>query len=281
MTSQTSIYKTPEGERLIMGLYDDVLRRWPVPADHLTIETRHGSTFALASGDPTAAPLLLLHGAGTNSMMWGADVSKYSAAHRVYAVDLLGEPGKSAPNRPAWEGPAYAEWIEDVLNGLGVDKARFVGLSQGGWAALKFATRWPERVEKLALLTPGGVVPDKLSFLAKTVFYMMLGGSGLKRMNQMLYAEQSIPEGVTEITSVMMRNFNARMGALPLFTDDELRRLTMPTLLMVGSKDALRDEEKIAARLRQFVPQLTVRIVPGAGHALLNTVDTVMQFLSA
>ena len=211
--------------------------------------------------------------------MWGSDVATYSRDYRVYAVDLLGEPGKSSPNRPPWEGPAYAEWLDDVLAGLHVDRVRLVGLSQGGWTALKFAVAQPQRVEQLALLTPGGVVPDKLSFLFYAMLYMGLGKWGIRRLVRLLYGRQPIPVGVEDITMLFMRHFKGRMGVLPLLTDEELRRLTMPTLLLVGSQDALRDSERIAARLGQFLPNFESAIIPGGGHALLDTVDRVMSFL--
>jgi pimeloyl-ACP methyl ester carboxylesterase len=99
MTS-TSIYKTPAGEKAVMTLYDTLLDGWPVPYEKLTIPTRHGSTFVITSGEPAAPPLVLLHGAGANSAVWAGDVVEYSRHYRVYAPDLLGEPGKSAP-RPS------------------------------------------------------------------------------------------------------------------------------------------------------------------------------------
>ncbi len=276
----SSIYRTPESAQIIMALYESILAKWPVPHEELTIATRHGDTFVVASGDAAAPPLLLLHGAGTNATMWGGDVARYSRDYRVYAVDLLGEPGKSAPSGPSWEGPAWAEWLEDILTGLRVERARFVGLSQGGWTALKFAVRQPERVERLALLTPGGVVPDKLvSFLPKAMFYMATGKWGTHRMVRMLYGSTPIPAGVDEITALFMRHFKGRAGVLPLFTDDELRRLTMPVLLVCGSQDALRDGARIEARLRQYVPNLTAVTIPGGGHALINTVDHVTAFM--
>jgi pimeloyl-ACP methyl ester carboxylesterase len=95
----------------------------------------------------------------------------------------------------------------------------------------------------------------------------------------MLYADQRVPEGVEERTAVLISNFRTRMGVLPIFSDEELHRLTMPTLLLGGTKDALRDTEKIAARLHAFVPQLDVTILPGAGHAVVNTAEHILSFL--
>jgi pimeloyl-ACP methyl ester carboxylesterase len=105
---------------------------------------------------------------------------------------------------------------------------------------------------------------------------MMLGDWGIRRAVRILYARQPIPDGVEEITLTMMKHFNARMGTLPLFSDDELRRLTMPVLLVGGDEDALRDNRRIAARLADLLPDLTVEMIPGGGHALLNTVGMVL-----
>lgn len=275
-----TIYKTPQGEQIIMTLYDAALARWPVAYETRMVATRHGETFVISSGDEAAPPLLLLHGAGTNSAMWGGDIAHYSQHYRVYAVDLLGEAGRSAPHRPDWNGPAYAEWLEDVLNALRIERAAFVGLSQGAWTILKFAVAHPQRADKLALLTPGGVVPDKLSFLVKAVAFSLLGERGRRSLVRTLFASQPVPDGVEEITATMMQHFNGRMGVLPIFTDAELQRLTMPVLLLGGDQDALRDLGKIAARLQANLPHLQVAIIPGGGHALMNTAGRVLAFLA-
>lgn len=280
MTTQ-AIYKSAAGERAVMAIYDSLLAQWPVPYQALNIPTRHGQTFVIASGPATAPPLLLLHGAGTNSAMWGGDVAAYSQDYRVYAVDLPGEPGKSAPNRPPWAGPAYTEWLEDVLAGLAIDQATLVGLSQGGWTALKFATAHPDRVNKSVLLTPGGIIPDKMSFLFRAIGLMLLGRWGLRRLNRILFANQPVPPGVDEVLILMTTHFKPRVGKLPCFTDEELQRLTMPVLLLIGTDDALRDARKIIARMEKLLPQLTAITIPGAGHALINTTSQIIPFLAA
>jgi pimeloyl-ACP methyl ester carboxylesterase len=276
-----SIYKSPEGEKAIMALYDSVLERWPVPYETLNMSTRHGNTFAIVSGEKVAPPLILLHGAGTNSTMWVGDVAEYSRHYRVYAVDLLGEPGKSASNRPVWDGPAYAEWLDDVLDALKIEKTTLVGLSQGGWTALKFSVYKPERVEKLVLLTPGGITPDRMSFVIRVVPLLLLGRWGIKRVNRMLFADQPIPDKVEEVLTLIYTHFKPRLGVLPIFSDEELKRLTMPVLLVIGAEDALRDAEKIVRRMKGLLPDLTAKIIPKAGHALINTTVQIMLFLTA
>jgi pimeloyl-ACP methyl ester carboxylesterase len=275
-----SVYKTPEGEKAVMAFYDSILKRWPVSHETLNVATRHGNTFIIASGRPSSPPLVLLHGAGTNSSMWARDVVAYSRAFRTYAVDLLGEAGYSAPKRPEWNSPAYTEWLDDVLCALKIERVVLIGLSQGAWVALKYTIEKPDRVEKLALICPGGVIPDRVSFVFRAFFYSLLSRWGVKRMVRMLYADQRVPEGVEARTEVLIRNFRARVGLLPIFSDEQLQRLTMPTLLLGGTKDALRNIENIAARLHAFVPQLEVTILPGAGHAVVNTAGHILSFVS-
>jgi pimeloyl-ACP methyl ester carboxylesterase len=198
----------------------------------------------------------------------------------VLAVDLLGEAGKSAPNRPAWDSPAYAEWLAEVLDALKVDRATLIGMSQGSWTALKFATANPARVERLALMCPGGIVPDRLSFILKVAPLPLMGHRGARSMARLLYGSQPVSDDVVRITEVVMHSFKSRMGVLPIFTDEELRRLTMPVLVLGGDQDALRDHQRIAARLRPLLPHLQVTIIPGAGHALLNTTGHILPFLA-
>lgn len=279
--SGSLIYKSTAGESAVMAWYDGMLAKWPVPYKPLTLPTRHGHTFVLRCGKAGAPPLVLLHGAGTNSAMWIGDVAAYSRQYQVYAVDLLGEPGKSAANRPAWASPAYAEWLADVLDALQVGPVTLLGLSQGGWTALKFAVAQPARVENLVLLTPAGIVPDKPSFMLKAIPLLLLGRWGTKRLNRIVLGKQPMAAEVEEAMLLIMTHFKARIGAIPLFSDSELQRLTMPILLLIGAQDALRDGTKIIARLQKLAPRLTASIIPEAGHALVNTTERILAFLQS
>ncbi len=275
------IYKSPAGENAIMGFYNTIIERWSVPYETLNIPTRHGDTFVIASGAKTAPPMILLHGSSTNSAMWSGDVGEYSRHYHVYAVDIIGEPGKSAPNRPSQQSHAYAEWLEDVLEVLHIDKAVFVGCSLGGWMAIKFATTAPQRVAKLVLLCPGGVAPVRPMMMLRIIALSFLGKRGLASINRLVYQDASIPAEVEEFGNLIMNHYNPRTAAQPIFTDEELARLTMPTLLVAGAQDCFFVSEKTAARLQKLLPQFTAVILPEAGHALLNTLPHIMPFLAA
>lgn len=275
----TALYKSAAGEQAVMATYDAALHNWAVPYTTRRIATGQGDTFVIVSGDESAPPLVLLHGAGGNSTIWAGDVGLFCRRYRVYAVDLVGEAGRSAPTRPAWEGPAFAGWLQDVLDGLHLERATLAGVSQGAWTALKFAVTAPERVSRLVLIAPGGIIPDRLSFALKAVLLMLFGQRGINRLVKELFGDVPVPEEVAAIVGQITRVFKPRVGVLPIFSDAELGALTMPILLVGGTKDIMRDVDKIAARLNRLVPDLTVKRVPGAGHAMLETASHLADFL--
>lgn len=274
-----SVFKSPDGERRVMDLYNRMLAQWPVAHELLEIPTRHGKTFVIASGNHDADRLILLHGAGSNSLMWMDDIEQYSKHFRVYAVDLIGEAGKSSANRPAWDGPAYEEWLADIYDGLHIARATIIGISQGGWTALKFATARPERIDRLVLICPGGIIPDNMLFVMYALTLSIIGSRGIRRIVQMLFGDQPVPESVLETMTMTMSHFRHRFEIPPRYSDEDLAALTMPTHLIGGTKDVLRDSAKIAERLRRLVPQLSVDLISGGGHAINDTTSSILPFL--
>jgi len=70
-----------------------------------------------------------------------------------------------------------------------------------------------------------------------------------------------------------------RTDASPLFSDEALRRLSMPVLLLGGERDAVRDCHAIAARLQRLVPRFESQLLPDAGHVLLGAAPQIAPFL--
>src|SRR5258706_15654187 len=99
----TNIYKSKEGERAVKERYRTCLKYWPAPNRQFSVPTRQGETFVVECGDESAPPLLLLHGSGGNAVMWMDDVAAWTKHFHVYAIDMIGEPGLSAPSRPPLE----------------------------------------------------------------------------------------------------------------------------------------------------------------------------------
>jgi pimeloyl-ACP methyl ester carboxylesterase len=276
------IYKTEAGEREILRRYEQALANWPVPAEHLRVPTREGDTFVLVCGPDEAPPLLLLHGSGSNATMWMGDVTAWAEHFRVHAVDMIGEPGLSAPSRPPLGSTAYALWLDDVLDHLGLDRVAVTGASLGGWLALDYATRRPDRVERLVLLCPGGVGRQKVGFLVKALLYKPFGQWGVRRSIKAVAGVDptTMPE-VAEYLTLMFTHFLPRRDRLPVFPDEVLRRLTMPVLVIVGGRDAMFDSSDTAERVKRTVPHATVTLLPDVAHAILGQTRPILDFLRA
>ncbi|MFE0381496.1 alpha/beta fold hydrolase [Streptomyces inhibens] len=276
----STIYKSEAGASEIQRRYREELRTWPVPAEHMRVPTREGETFVVVSGPEDAPPVLLLHGSGANTTMWRDDITSWARHFRTYAVDLIGEPGLSAPSRPPLASDAYALWLDEVLEGLGITSASIVGISLGGWLALDYATRRPERVTRLALLCPGGLGRQKVGWLVKALLLRPFGRWGMRRSARKVAGlDTPLDRRILDHLVLTFTQFKPRTERLPVFSDDALGRLTMPVLVTVGGRDAMFDSEETARRVRQCVPQATVNLLPEVGHAILGQTDSVLAFL--
>jgi pimeloyl-ACP methyl ester carboxylesterase len=276
------IYKTEAGEREIRRSYEHTLANWPVPAEHIRVPTREGDTFVLVCGPDEAPPLLLLHGSGSNAAMWMGDVTTWARHFRVHAVDVIGEPGLSAPSRPPLDSTAHALWLDDVLDQLGLERAAVVGASLGGWLALDYATRRPDRVEKLALLCPGGVGRQRIGFLLKVLLYKPFGQWGIRRSIKAVAGVDSraMPE-VAEYLALIFTHFLPRRDRLPVFSDEALRKLTMPVLVIIGGRDAMFHSADTAERMNHAVPHANVTLLPDVAHSIIGQTQPILDFLSA
>jgi pimeloyl-ACP methyl ester carboxylesterase len=104
-------------------------------------------------------PVVLIHGMVNSSWHWRAVAERLAEDHTVIAPDLVGH-GDSATPRGDYSLGAHATVIRDLLSALGIERASFVGHSLGGGIAMVFFWQFPERVERLALVSSGGLGPE-------------------------------------------------------------------------------------------------------------------------
>jgi pimeloyl-ACP methyl ester carboxylesterase len=103
--------------------------------------------------------LLLIHGMAGSSDSWRSVLPQLSKKFRVIAPDLLGH-GESAKPRSDYSLGAFAVWLRDLLDELGVSQANVVGHSLGGGVAMQFVYQHPDYVKRLVLISSGGLGPD-------------------------------------------------------------------------------------------------------------------------
>ncbi|OBI91655.1 alpha/beta fold hydrolase [Mycobacterium sp. 1245805.9] len=129
-----------------------------VEGPSLQFRTIHGyrRAFRIAGSGPA---LLLIHGVGDKSESWGPVHAKLAQRFTVIAPDLLGH-GESDKPRADYSLPAFANGMRDLLAVLGIERVTVVGHSFGGGVAMQFAYQYPHLVDRLVLVSAGGVESD-------------------------------------------------------------------------------------------------------------------------
>jgi len=276
----STIYKSDAGAHIVLQRYREHLDAWPVPSEHIRVPTREGETFVVVSGPVDAPALVLLHGSGANTSTWLGDIASWSEHFRTYAVDLVGEPGLSAPARPALDSDAPAGWLDDVLDGLGITDTAMIGMSLGGWTALDYAIRRPDRVTRLALLCPGGLGRQTTGRMLRAMLPLLWGRWGRRRSVARVTGLAGAE--FAPVLDDLVRTFGLfrpRTERLPIFPDDALATVAAPVLTIVGQRDVMFDSDETAERARRCFADASVHVLPEAGHAILGQTERVLAFL--
>ena len=210
-------------------------------------------------------PLILLHGNGEDMTYFRNQIDCFSEFFRVIAVDSRGH-GRTPRGNAPFTIRQFAEDLHCFMDEHHIDRAHILGFSDGGNIAMCFALKYPERVEKLILnganLYPAGV---KLSFqLPLTLSYYM----------RKLFRNRNEEEHYqSELMGLMVND--------PYISPKELRHLTMPTLVIAGERDLIRESH--TKLIQRNLPHSRLAIIPGDhGVAALNPEafnNTVLDFL--
>ena len=196
-------------------------------------------------------PLILLHGNGEDNSYFVYQVAYFSRFYRVIAIDTRGH-GQSPRGTAPFSIQQFAEDLRGFLDQHEIPKAHILGFSDGGNIALTFALRYPERVDRLILnganLFPAGVKP--------TVQLPIVLGYHTAS----LFAKRS-PKAKENaaLLGLMVKEPNIR--------PEELNGLTVPTLVIAGTKDMIRESHtRLIAR---SLPNARLVLLPG-DHFIAN-----------
>jgi pimeloyl-ACP methyl ester carboxylesterase len=275
----TSLYSTPDGYTAMMEWYDRALRYTSIPFQSITVPTRYGDTHMIAAGPESAPPIILLHGMEGNAASWRHQLIGLADRYRLYALDIIGSAGKSAPVRLSHDNDEHGAWLNDVLNELKLERANLVGISNGSWLILKFAAYAPERVERAVLMSANGVAPVRFPYrlarmmdhpivrAAKDVLASALLTPEMVRLGvtRMAMADEAIDPGEVEWFYLLAKHYRFRFPPGPV-TDDEIKSLIAPTLLLMGEGEKFFDVDEVIGRVTRFASNVLAEKVSGVGH---------------
>jgi pimeloyl-ACP methyl ester carboxylesterase len=275
MSTHSPVYKSPEAEARAMAAYDAAMELWPIPYEALDVPTRFGNTHVIVSGPRNAPPFVLLHCSRFNSAIWSPIIADLSRDYRTYAVDVIGDAGRTVAANPPTTYPDLAEWLVEAYRELGIEQAYLMGWSFGGFVAMNFAVHKQERVKKLVLLAPFATfVPLGIKFMLRGFMpSFFTTRSNARRFERwMSFKEDFGYEEHSELFYELLRNARPLLviKAPPrTFTDEELQGLKVPTLLLVGDHEVLFDPREAVQRAR-LLPNGEAEIIPDCNHALVS-----------
>jgi len=168
--SASTIYKNNENQELIYKLYDEKLEKWVTPYEIIDVPTKYGKTSIIASGNKNNPPLFLFHPNGLTATVWFPNAAELSKNHRVYAINTIGDIGKSELsdfNNYLKKGQNFSEWINEIMDELQIDKCDVVAASMGGWIAMNFAIHSPNKINRLVLLGPAGIKSNTFELIRR------------------------------------------------------------------------------------------------------------------
>lgn len=276
-----SIYKSTKAKTAVHSAYDNLLHQLPPTMEQHYVSTSQGETFVLATGKPDAQPIVYFHGSLSSAITWASELTRLAAHYRVYAIDMIGEAGKSAESRPALHSDAYRQWLTEVFDELDISQPILVGLSLGGWLALNYVTAYPDKVKGLILISPGGVGRNR-NVLWWALPHLLLGPWGAKRLYRKILGPLGLELEGTDLANFLQliaANVKPRTEPLPIATDQQLALIACPVLLLIGGQDVMLYPEDIRDRLRQNLRQYEEVYLADAGHYLGDQSTTIDRFL--
>ena len=211
--------------------------------------------------------------------MWSANVGDLSRDYRVYAIDIMGQPGKSIPDETFKKRDDLVPWFTGLLDALKIEKADLVGQSYGGWFALNYALHVPERVNTIVLISPAACFLPLNTQHALRGALMFFFPSRPAMKSFKLW--ETYPENIqspenraffdakTEQLYLGFRHFRCQGEAIPdIFSDEELRGLKAATLILIGQQEVIYDPVASIERACRLIPHIEASLVPNASHDL-------------
>jgi pimeloyl-ACP methyl ester carboxylesterase len=266
-----------------MAAYERVFALWPQPVEEFDIETATATTRVHAyRPHADGAPIVLLTGAGGNAAAWFPHVAALAQDGPVYGIDMPGDANPSVPRALMAPPASCAAWLDELLGKLSDRPAHLVGFSYGGWIAMNQAIRAPGRVASITLLDPAGLT--KLD----ARFWWWMSISGLATLTPMplrrhlarwLDSPAMLQPGLMTLMWAAIRGYRMEPKFPGVLTDDELRAIDVPALLITGARSAMLTPAEARAR-GSLMPDAEVAVVPGS-HGGFNRIDELNDRIAA
>jgi pimeloyl-ACP methyl ester carboxylesterase len=277
--NDTPASKSPAVSREIKNNYNSILKMWPVPYESKYINTSYGKTHIITWGKKKNPPLILLHGLGNCALVWIFIARQLADHFYVIAPDTVGDIGLSVPVKSFKNTKDYAEWFFELLNNIGMNEVNVAGISWGGGVALQAAVTHPNRINRMVVMSPAwGIKMPRVVALLQHVLPVAIFPSQESVMELFGWLSVKRPlcsgkeeDAVVNFHIFAFKHYKPSSFVIPkVFTDDELKQIKVPILLLMGDSEVLySDPNDVIERAKKNIPYINVKIIPKAGHLII------------
>ncbi len=263
---------TDEG-RAFYRAYDHVLAKWPSDTRSQDIESNYGTTRVNICGTEGAPPALLLAGGGATSTVWFANVASLSTRYKVYAIDVMGDVGRSlSTGQPISNVADLLDWLHATVTALDVGTPTFVGHSYGAMIALAYALNRPETVEELVLLDPNSCFSGMRPHYIGRALPLLLRPSEKRQRTFIEWETEGAPldQDWLSLLALGAAHFPNSKTVIPKRPRaEQLAASTVDISVVLAGRSKVHHSATVAARVREILPSATVSVLDTATHHTL------------
>jgi pimeloyl-ACP methyl ester carboxylesterase len=222
-------------------------------------------------GPEDGEPWVLLHGLGSVAATWAPVMRGLRRSCRMLVPELSALGGTRCPGDGLGIRPSAAVLQTLIDRELGGRPVTLMGLSLGGWMAVRMALDHPERVARLVLVDAGGYRDQDWANVQSLVTVHDL--AGVDRLYKALFVRvpwlMSLSRAtfLRAYTSRAVRNVLENLSEPDTFNDADLARLRMPTALIWAEHDGL-FSAATGRSMAAAIPHASLEVIPGCGHAV-------------
>lgn len=275
MAVRKSSNKSAECKKTILKLYKEQLKQLDFPVEQLDILTSFGKTRVLTAGNDKCKKIVLFHGVPAGSPLTLARLRHLVFDYKLYVIDAMGQATKRDKMTTDIKGDAIAKWADDVLNGLFLEKADFVGIAYGAFILQKLITHRPLKINKSIFIVPSGLVNGafwpslpKLSW-SQLRKYFIKKDKGLKRFIQ--YFVPADDPYLFEFQNVIWNGGRLGSRRASILKPQDVAHFSNPVYVILADDDAFFSIDKIKRQVEKIFQNLKEVYVLPPTKANLNT----------
>lgn len=287
-------FKSERYQNRYENYMEEAEKRWPIESENVIIETSYGPTHVRICGE--GEPLVLLPCFQASSLCYSKIITDLAELYKVYAIDTIGDYGKSYLTTTIESTRDFTIWQEEVYQKLNIqDGFNLLGTSHGGWLALLYASEF-NNVNKLILISPAagvaninkqwllrGLFSDLLPFTKRNFFKWML--KDLFKSNHKVKDEiEDILIGPSHIKTKCLTPLEKPQ--LPVrFSPPQMRKIKAKTLFLTGENENMYDPFEAKDYFDMHIPDGESELIMNTGHDLFFLksefiADKIINFIS-